>query len=86
MVDVVEVRALAPYRVWVRFSDGVAGEVDLIELAGHGVFAAWSDPTVFAQVTIDPDTHTLCWPGGVDICPRRLHDDIVNAASRAAEH
>ena len=28
------------YRIWLRYSDGTAGEVDLSALAGQGVFAA----------------------------------------------
>jgi hypothetical protein len=43
LYDVVEVRALRNYRIWVRFEDGLAGEVDLSNLAGRGVFrrASW---------------------------------------------
>lgn len=29
------------YRLWLCYSDGSAGEVDLSHLAGRGVFAAW---------------------------------------------
>ena len=34
----VEVRALEPYRIWLRYDDGAEGEVDLSYLAGDGVF------------------------------------------------
>jgi hypothetical protein len=39
----VEVKALANYRIWLRYDDGVQGEVDPSDLAGRGVFKAWSD-------------------------------------------
>ncbi len=32
----IEVRALAPYRIWLRYDDGIEGEVDLSDLAGDG--------------------------------------------------
>ena len=38
MLRPVEVKALSDYRLWVRYSDGVTGEVDLSHLAGKGVF------------------------------------------------
>jgi len=77
MHRIVAVRPLAQYRVWVRFSDGVEGEVNLSELVGKGVFALWNDPAQFAKVSIDPQSHTLTWPGGIDICPDTLYQDII---------
>jgi hypothetical protein len=78
LYDVVEAKALANYKVWVRFEDGVEGVADLSHLAGHGVFKRWSDnPAEFAQVTVDPESGTLVWPGGLDVAPDRLYQDIV---------
>jgi len=77
MHRIVAVQPLAQYRVWVRFSDGVEGEVNLSELVGKGVFALWNDPAQFAKVPIDPQSHTLIWPGGIDICPDTLYQDIM---------
>ena len=39
----VQVKALANYRVWLRYDDGAEGTVDLSDLAGRGVFKAWDD-------------------------------------------
>ncbi len=56
-VSLVEVRALEPYRIWLRYDDGTEGEVDLAYLAGKGVFAAWEDHSFFGEVR-------LCSAGG----------------------
>ena len=82
MHRVVEVRPLEDYVIWVRFSDGISGEVDLSDLAGKGVFASWQNPEEFRKVFIDPETHTVAWPGGIDLCPHTLYQDI--AARKAA--
>jgi len=82
MHKVVSVRAMDGYRVWVEFSDGMAGEVDLSDLVGKGVFRAWADPAEFGKAFIDPETHTIAWPGGIDLCPDSLHEEI--AAQKAA--
>ena len=84
LYDVVEVQALGDFRVWVRFEDGVEGEVDLSALVGDGVFKRWADdPSEFAQVSVDAESGTIVWPGGLDVAPDRLYSDVVGAASEA---
>ena len=82
MHHVVEVEPREDYQIWIRFADGLEGDVDLSDLVGNGVFAAWNDPAEFRKVFIDPETHTVAWPGGIDLAPEALHEDLV--AQRAA--
>jgi hypothetical protein len=70
------------YRVWIRFDDGAACEVDLSDLAGKGVFQSWADPSGFEKVFIDEKTGTLPWPGGIDLAPDALYQDVAGATSR----
>jgi len=77
MHKIIEVKPLPNYRVWVRFSDNCEGEVDLSDLVGRGVFAIWDNPETFSKVSIDPEMHTLVWPGGIDICPDSLYEDLT---------
>ena len=37
------------FRIWLRYSDGVSGELNLSHLAGRGVFAAWDEPGCFER-------------------------------------
>jgi hypothetical protein len=69
---IVEAEARENYRLGVRFQDGSEGEVDLGDLVGRGVFAVWSDPAVFASVSIDDESGTVAWPGGIDLAPDGL--------------
>lgn len=48
-----EVEAREGHRLWLRYSDGTSGEVDLSDLAGKGVFRPWHDPTFFEAVRLD---------------------------------
>ena len=43
MFKPVGVRALSNYKLWLRYSDGAEGEVDLSEFAGRGVFKLWDE-------------------------------------------
>jgi len=68
------------YKLWLRFSDGSEGVVDLSELVGQGVFAAWLDPAHFNKVAVDPMTRTVCWPDGIDLDPDVLYSNVTGKA------
>ena len=72
LIRPVEVQAREPYRVWLRYSDGVEGEVDLSHLAGRGVFGAWADRSFFAEARIGP-SGSISWGDGIDVCPDALY-------------
>jgi hypothetical protein len=77
--DVVEVRPLDHYRVFLRFDDGRAGEVDLAPLLApfNGVFAALRDKSHFDQVRVSADIGTIVWPNGADLCPDVLRHKLT---------
>ena len=77
MPRIVEAVATVDYRLRIRFDDGAQGEVDLSDMVGRGVFQAWSRPEDFVCVSINPETGTVTWPGGIDLCPDRLYCDIT---------
>lgn len=74
---VTAVSPLPDYKIRVVFDDGAAGVVELAYLLGRGVFKAWIDPTFFQSVGIDPETGTVCWPGGIDLCPDNLYHKVT---------
>lgn len=80
LYDVVAVEARPDFKVWVRFENGVEGEADLSDLAGRGVFERWTgNPAEFSEVSVDPDSGTLTWPGGLDVAPDRLYSEVLRA-------
>lgn len=72
MVRPVLVRALPNYHLYLEFSDGVKGEVDLSDLAGKSVFEAWSDPSFFASVNIG-EHREIKWDDEIELCPDSLY-------------
>jgi len=66
-------------RVYLRFDNGVSGEVDLSHLQGKGVFAAWDDPRVFKKVLVTTQG-ALEWPGEIDLCPDALYLRLTGAS------
>jgi hypothetical protein len=72
MKKAVEVKALSGHRIWIRFVDGVEGEVDLSHLAGRGVFTAWADCRVFESVHLGT-SGAIAWNEELELCPDALY-------------
>lgn len=86
LYDIVDARPLPAFRAWVRFEDGLEGEVDLSHLVGRGVFARWSeDPAEFDRLTVDPASGTIVWPGGLDVAPDRLYAEISGRSAASSQ-
>jgi hypothetical protein len=77
MIRVTSVEPVDNCKIKVSFSDGLHGIVDLSDIIGKGVFETLKDPAEFAKVFIDEVTHTVAWPGGIDLCPDSLHHEIT---------
>ena len=61
-----EVKPQKNFQIYVKFSDGVEGQVDLSDFAGKGVFALWDDYSRFERVTIG-SSGELVWNEDVDM-------------------
>ncbi len=73
MVHVTDVRHTKDYVLWLRFSDGLEGEVDLAAELDGEMFELLRDPRVFAGVRLDPEFRTIAWPNGADFAPEFLY-------------
>jgi len=73
LVDVVEVRYVRDYTVWVKFEDGTLGEVDLSSSLRGPVFEPLRNVEYFKQVRVDTEIGTIVWPNGADIAPETLY-------------
>jgi len=84
ILHTVEVRPLPSYRLFLRFNNGEAGEVNLAdELYGEG-FAPLRDPALFATATQHPLMRTVVWANGADLAPEYLFELMSRAAQSAA--
>ena len=72
MFKPIEIKPLEDYKLWVKYDDGVAGEIDLSHLAGKGVFSIWDDYSVFEKVHIGPYGE-IAWNDQIDLCPDNIY-------------
>jgi hypothetical protein len=78
--DVVSVIPSDPYRLQIRFDDGVEGIVALDELVRFdGVFAPLRDPSEFRKVSVHPELGVVYWPNGADLDSDALYTRITTA-------
>ena len=69
---IVEARHVAAHTLWLKFSDGAEGEVDLgPELHGE-VFEPLRDVDRFRSFQVHPELRTVVWPSGADFAPEFL--------------
>ena len=72
----VSVKAIDGYKIWIKFSDGNEGEIDLSRFAGDGVFKDWEDRSHFESVSIAPSGF-ISWGDEIDLCPEGLYSELT---------
>ena len=78
-LHVVAVRFVRDHVLWLRFNDGVEGEVDLAREMNGPVFEPLRDVAFFSQVFAHPETQTIAWPNDADLAPEFLRDLLVES-------
>lgn len=79
LVKPVHVEARPNYRIYLQFSDGAKGEVDLSHLAGKGVFQAWNDLAFFERVHIGKHRE-IKWNDEIELCPDSIYLTLTGKA------
>ena len=72
--DVVDVKPLEHLGLFVRFADGLTGEVRFTPEHLTGVFEPLKDSIFFKQVYLDHGA--VAWPGQIDLAPDAMYLDI----------
>ena len=70
---VIEAHYVGDYVIWLKFSDGVEGEVELKDELWGPVFEPLKDKEEFKKFRVHPDLHTIMWENGADFAPEFLY-------------
>jgi hypothetical protein len=76
---IVSVKPLEGFRLNVRFNDGLEGVYAVEPERRGGVFLKLLEPGTFNAVTINADFGCVEWPGGIDLCPDTMHQEMAGA-------
>jgi len=77
MHRVTDCKAEEDYKLWLRFEDGLEGSVFLGNLLEIGAFKLWRDVREFEKVSVDPESATVTWEGGIRLDPDILYHDLA---------
>jgi hypothetical protein len=77
---ILEAHYVRDYKVWIRFSDGVEGEVDLSQELTGPMFEPLRNVEEFRRLALHPEWKTLVWPNGADVAPEFLRAHLMVAA------
>ena len=69
-----EFEIVGPFKLRVRFEDSTEQTVDFQPVLAGELFGPLKELSLFNEVKIDPEVHTLVWPNGADFDPATLHD------------
>jgi len=72
----VEARYQGDYRVRLRFSDGVEGEIDLERDLWGEMFEPLKEKARFSELSLDEELGTIVWPNGADFAPEFLYQKL----------
>ncbi len=71
-----EVKVVDNSKLFVKYSDGTAGEISLASLLNDSGHPEFKDPEYLRKVTIDPATGDPVWPNGVSLCKNAIYRQL----------
>lgn len=77
LYDIIQVKVIKNHILYLRFEDGVQGEVDISEIIPFkGIFSKLQDKEYFSTVYVNKDLGTIVWDNGADLSPSYLYSII----------
>jgi hypothetical protein len=78
--DITDATVLRHGALRLTFADGATGEVYVLDRMRGAAFERARTLEGFAEVNVDPETGTVCWPDGADLAPDTLYERIRTGA------
>lgn len=74
---VIDAKYVENYTLYLLFSDGSEGEVNLEQELSGEIFEPLKDMDFFKKFTVNHDIHTIAWPNGADFAPEFLYENLA---------
>lgn len=82
LYDIVSVKVVKDYVLFIRFENEVEGTIDISSLVPfEGIFLKLKDTNYFATVYVNKDLGTIVWDNGADLSPEFLYSIISHKAA-----
>ena len=77
MLEVIRVKYVSGFTLWLSFNDGIEGTVNLEESLWGPVFEPLKNVDAFRKVSVSPILHTIVWPNDADFAPEHLRKKLI---------
>ncbi|MFQ5343116.1 MAG: DUF2442 domain-containing protein [Anaerolineae bacterium] len=74
LVNVVDFEIVGPYTLRITFDNNEERTINFEPVLHGYYYGPLRDLTLFDQVRLDPEVHTLVWPNGADFDPATLYN------------
>ena len=82
LYDVIEVKVIDHFELFLKFEDGKEGYINLKKLLSFsGIFAPLKDKKYFATVHLNSEIGIICWDNGADLAPSFLYEHLCEKPS-----
>jgi hypothetical protein len=71
-----EIKVIGNSKLYVKYSDGISGEISLKHLLKHTEHPEFLDPAFLKKVIIDPKSGDPVWPNGVSLCKNAIYRQL----------
>ena len=78
---VIEAKYVNDFKIWVRFNDGLSGEIDFSHELDSPIFEPLKDKTYFNQFSVR--YNTISWENDADFVPEFLREKIIQQQTPA---
>ena len=85
MIRIVSASPRPGFCLEVAFNDGLTGIFPVEPERRGGVFLKLLEAQIFNAVTVNPDFGCVEWPGGIDLCPTAMHEEMAGGEAAAKE-
>jgi Protein of unknown function (DUF2442) len=76
--DIIEVKYIENYQIYLKFEDGAEGIVDINKLIEFkDIFAPLQNLDYFKTIKINPEWGTIYWANGADLDPDVLYSIVT---------
>lgn len=76
MSNIVEVKVSDKYKLFIKYSDGVEGEISLQHLKDDFTYQFLNDKDEFEKVYVDEKTGDIFWPNSVNLCKNAIYRQL----------
>lgn len=85
MLEVISADYMENYKIFVHFSNGQSGIVDLEGTLWGTVFEPLNNIDIFRRFEVSSVLHTIKWENDADLAPEFLHEKMLESARKETD-